>query len=92
MSPLLYRSELLFSASNKAKRFAKNFSTNSNLDNSDIFLPAFLSGTDIKLHNIYVTPELVMKIIFNVDFAKASAPDLVPLVVLNKCEPELSSF
>ena len=46
----------------------------------------------MKLHNIHVTPETVMKIIFNVDFAKTSVPDLVPLVVLNKCEPELSSF
>ena len=92
MSPLFYRLELLFSASNKAKRFAKNFSTTSNLDDSDIFLPAFLSGADMKLHNIHVIPKLVMKIIFNVDFVKASVPDLVPFLALNKCEPDISSF
>ena len=44
-----------FSASDKAKLFAKNFSKNSNLDDSGISLPTFPSRTYLKLHNISVT-------------------------------------
>ena len=39
--PLFNRLELLSSASDKAKLFAKNFSKNSNLDDSDISFPVF---------------------------------------------------
>ena len=44
---------------NKAKLFLKNFSQNSNLDDSDISLLVFPSRTDLKLHNISVTIALV---------------------------------
>ena len=43
-------------ASDKAKLFAKNFSKNSNLDDSGISLPIFPSRTNLKLHNS-VTPD-----------------------------------
>ena len=46
--------EALSSASHKAKLLAKNFSENSNLDDSGIFLPVFSSRTNLTLHNIYV--------------------------------------
>ena len=44
----------LSSASHKAKLFAKNFSENSNLDDSGIFFPVFSSRSNLTLHNIYV--------------------------------------
>ena len=43
------------SASDKPKLFANNFSKNSNLDYSCIFLPVFPSRTNLKLHNISIS-------------------------------------
>ena len=83
-------SEVLSSASDKAKLFAKNFSKNSNLDDSGISLPVFPSRTNLKLHNIFVTLKMVKKVIANLDSSKASGPDCIPVVVLKNCEPELS--
>ena len=80
----------LSSASDKAKLFAKNFSKNSNLDDSGICLPVFPSRTNLKLHNISITPKMVKKVITNLDSSKASGPDCIPAVVLKNCEPELS--
>ena len=78
------------SASDKAKSFAENFSKNSNLDDSGISLPLFLSGTNLKLHNISVTPKIVEKVIMNLDLSKASDPDCIRVVVLKNCELKLS--
>ena len=79
----------MFSASNKAKLFGKSFYNNSNLDDSGISLSAFPSRTNLKLHNIHVTLKLV-KAITNLALSKASGPDCVPVVVLKKCEREIS--
>ena len=87
--PLFNGLEVLSSASDKAKLFAKNFSNNSNLDDSGISLPVFPSRTNLKLHNISITPKMVNKII-NLDSSKASGPDCVPVVVLKNCEPKRS--
>ena len=57
--PLFNRPEVLSSASDKAKLFAENFSMNSNLDDSGIYLPVFPSRTNLKLHNISVTLKIV---------------------------------
>ena len=81
---------MLSSASDKAKLFAKNFSKNSNLGDSGISLPVFPSRTNLKLHNISITPKMVKKVITNLDSSKASGPDCIPVVVLKNCEPELS--
>ena len=81
--------EVLSSESDKAKLFAENISKNSNLDNSGISLPVFPSRTNLKLHNISVTPKMVKKVIMNLDLSKASDPDCIPVVVLKNCEPEL---
>ena len=81
---------MLSCASDKAKLFTENFSKNSNLDDSGISLPVFLSRTNLKLHNISVTPKMVKKVIMNFDLSKASGPDFIPVVVLKNCEPELS--
>ena len=77
-------------ASDKAKLRAKNFSKNSNLDDSDISLPVFPSRTNLKLHTISITPKIVKKVITNLDSSKASGPDYIPMVVLKNREPELS--
>ena len=88
--PLFNGPEVLSSASDKAKLFAKNFSKNSNLDDSGISLPVFPLRTNLKLHNISITPKIVKKVITNLDSSKASGPDCIPVVVLKNCEPELS--
>ena len=90
MPPLFDDWEVLYSASDQATLFAENFSKNSNLDESGISLPVFLSRTNLKLHNISVTPKVVRKIITNLDFSRASGPDCIPVVVLKNWEPEIS--
>ena len=62
--------EVLSSASDKVKLFAKNFSKNSDLDDSGISLPVFPSRTNLKMHNISVTPRMVKKVIMNLDSPK----------------------
>ena len=81
---------MLYSASDKAKLFPKNFSKNPNLDDSDISLLIFPFRTNLKLDNIYITPKMFRKVITNLDSSKASGPDCIPVVVLKNCEPELS--
>ena len=81
---------MLPSASDIAKMFAENFSKNSNIDDSGIFLSVFASRTNLKLHNTSVTPKIVKKVITNFDLSKASGPERVPIVVLRNCESELS--
>ena len=82
---------MLYSASDKAKLFAENFSLNSNLDDSGISLPNFPSRTNLKLHNSSLTPRMVKKVIMNLDLSKASGPGcILVVVVLRNCEPELS--
>ena len=61
-----------------------------NLDDSGISLPVFPSRTNLKLHNISITPKMVKKVITNLDSSKASGPDCIPVVVLKNFEPELS--
>ena len=81
---------MLSSASDKAKLFTENFYDNSNHDDSGISLPVFPSRTNLKLHNISVTPKMVRKVAMNLDLSKASGPDCIPVVVLKNCEPEPS--
>ena len=47
-----------------------------------IFLPVYPSRTNLKLHNISVTPKMVKKVIINLDLSKSSGPDCIPVVVL----------
>ena len=67
--PLFNGPKILSSASDKAKLFAEHFSMNSNLDDSGISLPVFPSRTNLKLHNISVTPKMVRKVIMNLDLS-----------------------
>ena len=88
--PLFNESEMLSSVSDKAKLFTENFSLNSNLDDSGVSLPVFPSRTNLKLHNISVTPKMVRKVVMNLDLSKASGLDCIQVVILKNCEPELS--
>ena len=49
-----------------------------------------LLRTNLKLHNISITPKIIKNVIMNLDSSKASGPDCIPVVVLKNCEPELS--
>ena len=71
----------------KQNCFPENFSKNSNLDNSGNSLPVLLSRTNLKLHNISVTPKMVKKVITNLDLSKPSGTYCIPVVVLKNCEP-----
>ena len=61
IAPLFNDLELLSSASDKVSLFAENFSKNSNLNDSGISLRVFPSRTNLKLHNISVTPKVAKK-------------------------------
>ena len=61
----------------------------SSLEDPGILLPAFPSRTNLKMHNISVTPKKVKKFITNLDSSKASG-DYIPVVVLKNCKPEIS--
>ena len=74
----------------KQNLFSENYSKNSGLDDSGISLLVFSSITNLKQHNISVTPKMVKKVIMNLDLSKASGPDCIPVVFLKNCEPELS--
>ena len=80
--PLFNGPDVFSSAFDKAKLFAKNFY-------ASISLPVFPSRTNLRLHNIFKTPEMVEKVITNLDSSKASDPDCIPVVFLRNCEPEL---
>ena len=83
--------EVLSSASDNAKLFVKNFSQDYYFDDdSATSLPVFSSGTNLKPHNISVTPKMVKKVITNLDSSKAFGLDCIPVVALKNCEPELS--
>ena len=81
---------MLSFASDKAKLFAKNFSKNSDLDDSGISLPFLPSRTNLKLHNISVAPKMIKRVIMNLDLSKSSGLDCISMVVLNNFESELS--
>ena len=87
--PLFNGPEVLSSASDKATLFAENFSKNSNLEDSGISSPVFLSKSNLKLLIISVNPKMVKKVITNLGSSKASSPYCVQVVGLKNCEPEL---
>ena len=74
----------------KQNCFLKTFLRTLNLDDLGISLPVFSSRTNLKLHNISLTPKMVKKVITNLDLSKVCCPDCFPVVVLKNCEPELS--
>ena len=89
LPPLFNYPKVLSSVSDKGKLFAKTFSKSSNLDDSGISLAVVLSGTNLKLHNVSVTPKMFMKVITNLDSSKVSVSDHIIIVVLKNCDLEL---
>ena len=89
IAPQFKGPELLRSASDKAKLFAKSPSKNFNLDDS---LPVFPSRTNLQLHNISITPMMVKKVKTNIDSSKTSGNDCISMVVLENWEPHLSQI
>ena len=87
--PIFNGPEMLFSASDKAKLFAKNFSENFNLDDSGIFLPVFPSRTNLKLILFLELPRC-LKRSTNLSLSKPSDPDCVLVMVVNNWESEFS--
>ena len=77
---------MLSSASDKAKLFAKNFSKNSNFDDSGISLPVFPSRTNLELTNLSVTPKMVKKIVTTLYLSMASGPDVISVVIQKNCD------
>ena len=88
--PLFNDLQVLSFATDRSKLLVEHFSKNSNLDDSGISLAVFPSRTNLKLHDISVTPKMVKKVIMNLDLSKASGPDCIPVVVPKNCELELS--
>ena len=71
---LFSASDVLSSASDKAKLLDKNIYANSNVDKSVNYLPVFSSRTYLRLHYFFVTPKVIKKLIE---------------LVLKNCESEL---
>ena len=88
--PLFNGPEVLTSSHDKAELFAKMFSENSTLDDSGCELPEFPLRTDSKLSSLDFSAKKVASIIASLDPSKATGPDGIPVIVLQKCSPELS--
>ena len=90
--PLFNGPEVLTSSSDKANLFADLFSKNSTLDDSGHVPPDFADKTSNSLESVLITPKLVSDVISKLDASKASGPDGIPVIVLKRCSPELSSI
>lgn len=67
---------MLPTASGKAEFFVKIFTENSNLDDASSSLSVFTSLTNLKLHNILVTPRMI-NAITDLTSTKASGPHYI---------------
>ena len=82
--------EVISSSIDKAELFAKNFASNSNLDDKGCALPNYSSKTDKSLSSFTVSAKEVAKLIKALDSTKATGPDNIPVIVLKNISPELS--
>ena len=80
---------MLSYACDKAKLLLKTFLRTLILKTIS-FPIVFSSRTNLKLHNLSITPMMVKKVIMNLDLPKASGPDCVPVVILKNCKSALS--
>ena len=74
----------------KQNYLLKTFPRTQNFDDSGISVPVFPSRTNLKWHNISITPKMVKKVITNLDSSKKSGPNCIPVGLLKNCEPEFS--
>ena len=81
--------EIISSSLDKARLFAKIFSSNSVLDDDGRLLPDIPRRTEINLSNLKVTPAEVAKLIRKLDLSKAVGPDEIPVSVLKELSAEL---
>ena len=88
--PLFIGPEVLSLSTDEAKLFANMFSKNSTLDDSNHPIPEFHSRTDSQLEYIRITVKTVTSIISGMDPSKATGPDGIPVILFQKCSPELS--
>ena len=88
--PLINGPEVLTTSKDKAEHFAQKFSRNSTLDDTGHPLPEFEARTHQVLSNICITPKKVATVIHSLDPSKATGPDGIPVVVLQRCCPELA--
>ena len=88
--PLFNGPEVLTSSKDKANLFANKFSANSTLDDSFHSLPDFPSRSDQGISSLRITSRMVANAILNLDVSKATGPDNIPSIVLQRCSPELS--
>ena len=88
--PLINGPEVLTTSKDKAEHFAQKFSRNSTLDDSGHPLPEFEARTHQVLNTIRITPKKVASVIKSLDPSKATGPDGIPVVVLQRCCPELA--
>ena len=90
ISPLFNGPEVLTSSASKAELFAKQFSYNSTLDGTGHVLPEIQPRTEVNLSSLNITPRMVSDVIRSLDSSKATGPDEIPVVVLQRCSSELS--
>ena len=90
--PLSNGPEILSSSTSKAQLLGKKFASNSTIDCAGIEPPVIPRRTETTISRVFVTPRLVRAIILDLDVAKASGPDSIPVIVLKKCVPEFSSI
>ena len=74
----------------KSLSLLRNLVLKTSLDDLGISLLVFPSRTNLKLHNIFITPKMVKKVITNLDSSNTFGPDCVPVVVRKNCEPKIS--
>ena len=77
--------EVLSFASDKARLLAVNYLRTLIVMTLVSLYCFFSSRTNLKLHNISITPKMVKKIITILDLSKASGPGYIPVVVLKNC-------
>ncbi|CAI9721180.1 Hypothetical predicted protein [Octopus vulgaris] len=90
--PLFNGPEVLTTSNDKSELFAQLFSSHFILDDSGHPLPDVFLKTDKPLHICHITSDKVAAIVARLEPCKATGPHGIPVVVLQKCSPELSSF
>ncbi|CAI9721298.1 Hypothetical predicted protein [Octopus vulgaris] len=85
--PLFNGPEVMITSNDKAELFAQLSSSHSILDDSGRSLPDVFLKTDKLLHSCHVTTKFVA-IVTRLDPCKATGPDGILVIVLQKCSPE----
>ena len=90
--PLFDGFQVLTSSKDKAEILARSFASNCSLDDSGKHLPNFHSRCANNIPDLRITASSVAAVLSGLDPSTASGPDNIPVIVLQKCSPELSSI